>query len=345
MKPSFILQTNFKKLEAFLIKQQYKKHVIICDSNTLLNCLPILISNVKTLQNAEIIEIEPSENSKQLETCAHIWDTLFELKIEKSDVIINLGGGVVTDLGGFIASVYKRGIPFINIPTTLLGMADASVGGKNGINYHHSKNSIGTITFPSLTFIQPLFLETLPQVEFQNGLAEVFKIALVKDKPFWNELIEQNKTTTSYLIRKSTSLKQSIVEKDPYEKKERKILNFGHSIGHAVEMLCYDQKQPIHHGFAVIIGMIIEAHISFQKKLLSKPELDEIILNLTQKFTFSLNTNLTYELLKEYLTQDKKNKAGLIKMALLNGIGKCVVDVTVSEKEIIKAINFFEGKK
>jgi len=344
MKSNFVIQSSFTKLESFLVKQQFKRHAIICDSNTLMNCLPALISNVKTLKNAEIIEIDPSENSKQLETCTHIWDTLFELNIEKSDVIINLGGGVVTDLGGFIASVYKRGIPFINLPTTLLGMADASVGGKNGINYQHSKNSIGTITFPILTYIQPLFLQTLPEDEFQNGLAEIYKIALVKNKTFWNELIDGKNKTPLNLIQKSTSLKQIVVEKDPYEKKERKILNFGHSIGHAVEMLCHDMKQPIHHGFAVIVGMIIEAHISFQKKLLSKSELDEIILNLTQKFTFSLNTTLSFEILKGYLMQDKKNSAGLIKMALLNGIGKCVVDVTVSEKEIKKAINFFEGK-
>lgn len=344
MKTNFLIQTNFIKLESFLIKQQYKKHVIICDSNTLVSCLPLLISNVKTLQNAEIIEIDASEKSKQLETCVHIWDTLFELRIEKSDVIINLGGGVVTDLGGFIASVYKRGIPFINLPTTLLGMADASVGGKNGINYHHSKNSIGTITFPSLTFIQPLFLETLPEIEFQNGLAEVFKIAVVRNKAFWNELTSGKNPSLLNLIQKSIQLKQIIVQKDPYEKKERKILNFGHSIGHAIEMLCHDEKKPIHHGFAIVVGMIIETHISYQKKLISKVELDDIIYNLTQKFTFSLNINLSYELIKKYLLQDKKNKAGKIKMALLNGIGKCIVDITVTEKEIEKAIKFFEGK-
>lgn len=345
MKSNFIIQSNFKKLESFLIKQQYKKHVVICDSNTLQCCLPILVSNVTTLQNAEIIEVDASENSKQLETCTLILDTLFELKIDKSDVIINLGGGVVTDLGGFISSIYKRGIPFINIPTTLLGMADASVGGKNGINYHHSKNSIGTITFPALTYIQPIFLETLPENEFKNGLAEVFKIALVQNKAFWNELVEGKKTKLINVIRKSISLKRSVVKKDPYEKNYRKILNFGHSIGHAIEMLCNEQKKPIQHGFAIVIGMIIEAHISFQKKLISKQELDEIILNITQQFTISLNFILSFELLNKYLVQDKKNKAGQIKMSLLNSIGKCVVDITVTEKEITKAINFFEGKK
>ena len=220
-----------KTLLSFLKTKKYSSYIIICDENTIQYCLPTLITSCSLLKDAHIIEIESGEASKSLEFCAHIWQTLIENKADKNSLIINLGGGVVSDLGGFCASTYKRGIDFINIPTTLLSMADASVGGKTGIDFAGLKNSIGTFAQPTGVFINPHFLETLSKRHFQNGLAEVFKIALTCDKIFWNELktldLEENK---EQVVTKSIVLKNKIVLKDPFDKGIRKILNFGQSL-------------------------------------------------------------------------------------------------------------------
>lgn len=337
-----LIQTNFKLITNYLLKNKFNKIVIICDTNSMQFCLPILVSNVNPLLKAEIIEVDASEESKSFETVTSILETLFELKLNKSDLIINLGGGVVADLGGFVASIYKRGVNFINIPTTLLAMVDASVGGKNGINYFNLKNSIGTIVQPNLVFINNSFIKTLPVEHYQNGLAEVYKIALINNKTFWNSL-QIGKLTELELIKKAITLKQNIVNKDPFEKGLRKILNFGHTIAHAIEMFYVKNNLFILHGYAVVIGMIVETHIAFQKKLISKDTLNEVVTTLVSKFTIEITLKLNYLDLKPYLIQDKKNKNGIIKMALLNDIGKCKHDITVTEKEISKALLFFEG--
>lgn len=340
---TILFQTNFKALSNYLKKNKFNKIVIICDTNTMQFCLPILVLNVQPLTKAEIIEVAADEESKNFETVNFILQTLFELELNKSDLIINLGGGVITDLGGFIASIYKRGINFINIPTSLLAITDASVGGKNGINYFNLKNSVGTITQPNLTFINTIFLKTLPKEHFQNGMAEVFKIALILNKVFWNNLLNKSLSENEIIV-KAIELKEYIVIKDPYEKGVRKILNFGHTIAHAIEMYFVKNNLIILHGYAVVVGMIIESNIAFQKKLINKNTLNEIVTGLSTQFTINVQLKLNYLGLSPFLIQDKKNKNGKIKMALLNGIGSCTYDVEVTKKEIEKAINFFEGK-
>ncbi|MEO6302998.1 MAG: 3-dehydroquinate synthase, partial [Bacteroidia bacterium] len=331
-----------KALSSFLKKAHYSSHIIICDENTIQFCLPTLIMSCPLLKDAEIIELESGEASKSLEFSAHIWQTLIENKADKNSLIINLGGGVVSDLGGFCASTYKRGIDFINIPTSLLAMADASVGGKTGIDFAGLKNSIGTFSQPRAVFIDPGFLKTLPKRHFQNGLAEIFKIALISDKKFWGELKTLDlEKKTEQIISKSVVLKNNIVLKDPFDKGTRKILNFGHSIGHAIESLLLGSGNELLHGEAIVIGMIIESHISFQKKLISKKELDELTSVLKHTFNAQQIHLLDQISILELLKNDKKNLKNKFKFALVSKIGSCKFDIEVTEVQIKKAFEFY----
>ncbi len=331
-----------KKLSAFLKTAKYSTHIIICDENTIQCCLPTLIMACPALKEAEIIELESGEESKCLDFSAHIWQTLVENKADKNSVIINLGGGVVSDLGGFCASTYKRGIDFINIPTSLLAMADASVGGKTGIDFAGLKNSIGTFAQPKAVFISPDFLKTLPARHYNNGLAEIFKIALISDKKFWEELKNlRSDHKADNLVTKSITLKNKIVTKDPLDKGIRKILNFGHSIGHAIESLLLGSENELLHGEAIVIGMIIETHLAFQKKLIAKKELDEIILALKTNFGVQQIHLLDQISILELLKNDKKTSKNKFKFALVAKIGSCKFDVEVTETQIKRAFDFY----
>jgi 3-dehydroquinate synthase len=335
----------FKTLASFLTKNKYSSYFIICDENTFENCLPQLIRSCSKLRDAHIIELESGEASKSIEFSAHIWQTLIENKADKDSLIINLGGGVVSDLGGFCASTYKRGIDFINIPTTLLAMADASVGGKTGIDFCELKNSIGTFAQPKGVFINYDLLNTLPKRHFKNGLAEIFKIALVGDKKFWNELKTLNTDKDSELmIAKSISLKNKIVLKDPFDKGIRKILNFGHTIGHAIESLLLNTNSELLHGEAIIIGMLIESHLAFQKKLLSKTELDEIVFIFKHVFDTAKINDVAFDSITQLMKNDKKSIKNKYQFALIDKIGSCRFNIDVTETQIKKAIDFYNNK-
>lgn len=333
--------TVLKELTIFLQKNNYSNYFILCDENTLQNCLPLLLTNCAALKQAHIIEIESGETNKTIEIVINCWHTLLENNADKNTLLINLGGGVVSDLGGFTASTYKRGIDFINIPTTLLAMADASVGGKTGFDFGGLKNSIGTITQPKAVFIYPPFLNTLSQRHINNGLAEVFKIALINNKVFWNYL-KTNSKNYLQLITKSVSLKNKIVIKDPTDKGVRKALNFGHTIGHAIESLYLNTKDELLHGEAIVIGMILESHIALQKKLITKTEFIEIIAVLNLNFKIKKQLLFTSPQLMQLIKNDKKNTNSKLKFALVNKIGGCKVDVDVTESQIQKAITYFK---
>lgn len=330
-----------KKLSAFLRSAKYSSHFIICDENTIQFCLPTLIMNCPGLKNSEIIELESGEESKSLDFSAHIWQTLIENKADKNSLIINLGGGVVSDLGGFCASTYKRGIDFINIPTSLLAMADASVGGKTGIDFAGLKNSIGTFAQPKAVFVYPEFLKTLPQRHYKNGLAEIYKIALVSDKAFWSSLkaLKPDHNSEQILI-KSITLKNKIVLKDPFDKGTRKILNFGHTIGHAIESLLLGKLNELLHGEAIAIGMLIETHIAFQKKLISKTEFEEIVSSLKKIFE-PAKIELSLASILDLLTNDKKTSKNKFRFALINKIGTGKIDVEVNELQVKKAFDHY----
>jgi 3-dehydroquinate synthase len=335
-------KTVFKELNSFLKKQKYSGYFILCDENTLKNCLPTLITQCKELKDAEIFEIESGESSKSLQLCSQLWETLLSYNADKNSLIVNLGGGVISDLGGFIASVYKRGVDFINIPTSLLAMADASVGGKTGIDFAGLKNAIGTITQPKGVFIFPDFLNTLPERHIANGMAEVYKMALISDKTFWKKLSAQNNFDPS-LITQSIALKNGIVKKDPYDKGVRKALNFGHTIGHAIESVLLASEVDILHGEAVLAGMICESKISLDKKLITKTEFSEIAETLTKKFSFAPLPALLFGEIVKAAINDKKNNKTQIRCALLNGIGKCKINVPVTPMQILDALEYYNS--
>ncbi|MDI1355461.1 MAG: 3-dehydroquinate synthase [bacterium] len=336
-----IEEDSFKALTAFLKQSNYSATFILCDENTLKHCLPTLITQVPKLRQAEIIEIEAGELSKAVEICVMICQTLIEQRADRNVLLLNLGGGVVSDLGGFTASVYKRGISFVHLPTSLLAMADASVGGKTGIDLNGIKNCIGTFAQPDGVFINPSFLNTLPERHFKNGLAEIIKIALVYDKPFWNRL--KKPISAKELVEKSVSLKNKIVLKDPYDKGLRNILNFGHTIGHAVEGLLMNSKEPLLHGEAISIGMIVESHLALQKKLLSRSDYSEVIATLCTLVPAKALHSLSFDSILSLLTNDKKTSGKKVRFSLITGIGSCKTDVVVSDLQIRKAIDAYHS--
>jgi 3-dehydroquinate synthase len=262
---------------AYLEKMRHASYYIICDENTHQFCLAELVIACPVLSFAMVIEIESGEPSKSMESCVQIWETLLEDIADRNSLLINLGGGVVSDIGGFCASVYKRGIPFINVPTSMLAMADASVGGKTGVNFHHFKNLIGTFAQPTAVFVHPPFLNTLPARETLNGLAEIYKVALVADQALWVQLNKARKPDLNKIISRSVTSKNKIVKKDPHDEGLRQILNFGHTIGHAIESYALEHEVRLLHGEAVVIGMIIESHLAFQLAFISERTLSEIV--------------------------------------------------------------------
>ncbi|MBL7902022.1 MAG: 3-dehydroquinate synthase [Bacteroidia bacterium] len=329
-------------LNTFLLKMNYSRCFILCDENSLQHCLPHVVIACPQLGNADIIEVESGEINKSMETCTNIWEIFLEQKADKHTLLINLGGGVISDLGGFMASVFKRGIPYIHIPTSLLAMADACLGGKNGIDFMGIKNSLGTISKPEAVFVCPPFLNTLEEHQVLNGWVEVFKMALIADKKMWNALsdISQVGDPSAFIFR-SLELKNAIVLKDPLDKAQRKVLNFGHSLGHAIEALVIDAGEEILHGSAVCSGMILESHIAMQKKLITVKEYTEIKTRLRNTFGPMKTIPFSKSQLLEKLGQDKKNKAGSFRFSLLKKIGACAYDVEVNEKQISKALEAY----
>lgn len=332
-------------LNDFLQQKNYSSLFILVDSHTNEVCLPLFLPYLATEIPIEIIEIEAGESLKNITTCSEIWTTLTELGADRKSVIINVGGGVITDIGGFVASTFKRGIDFINVPTTLLGMVDASVGGKNGVDLGHLKNQIGTITVPQLLLIDTRFLETLPQKEMRSGLAEMLKHGLIYDKIYWEQFLDLstlNFNDLDILIYHSIEIKNTIVKQDPTENGIRKALNFGHTLGHAIESHFLDSEKQLLHGEAIAIGMILESYISKEKGLLSDEEYQQIkntIAGIFDAFEFSPSDVIN---IQNLLIHDKKNEHGKVQFALLDGIGKCIINQSV-DKDLI--FNSFEDYK
>lgn len=330
---------GYAVLGSFLDEKQYSSIYILTDTHCNELCVPYFLSQLPTELPFEIIEIEAGEEHKTLETCTEIWKVLTDLGADRKSVIITVGGGVVTDLGGFVASVFKRGIDCINIPTTLLGMVDASLGGKTGVDLDGIKNQIGTFSMPKMLLIDVHYLQTLDVRQLRSGYAEMLKHGLISDKNYWNQL--KNTSTVHFedfenLIYRSVQIKNAVVTKDPNEKGERKWLNFGHTLGHAIEtyFLTNAEKRTLLHGEAIAIGMILEAFISFQKGLLPEEEYRDIksaVLTIFPKEEFEESE---IESCLEFLKHDKKNLRGAVLFVLLQGIGSALYDQEV-DKELI----------
>ncbi|PKF75933.1 3-dehydroquinate synthase [Chryseobacterium sp. PMSZPI] len=339
-----ILNDNFSQLNDFLHEKSFSKIFILVDENTHEYCLPILLGNMETDLGFEILEIEPGEEMKNIQTANQLWEILTEMQADRKALIINLGGGVITDMGGFIASTYKRGIQFINIPTTLLSMCDASIGGKTGIDLMHYKNMVGTFAFPEQIFIYPKFLGTLPFKELRSGFAEMLKHGLIADKKHWEQLIQIHKLGVEMVIphiQTSMNIKQDVVEKDFHESNIRKTLNFGHTIGHAVESLCLQQGNPILHGEAVAMGMISEAHLAYLENLISEEDSKTIIENIQRYYPYLDISDFKDEDITALLLNDKKNTDSKINFSLLSGIGSCVYDHQCSQQNILASLHFY----
>lgn len=334
----------YAALSQFINDKKYSKIVVLVDTNTSQLCLNYFLQWLAIDVAFEIIEIEEGESNKNMETCMGVWESLVELNIDRNALMINLGGGVVCDLGGFVAATYKRGIDFINIPTTLLSMVDASVGSKTGIDLGGLKNMIGTFTEPKMVVVDPTYLESLPGNQMRSGLAEMFKHGLIADASYWEQLKHLDNLTTEdlgLLIYHSVSIKNEIVAQDPNEKGMRKLLNFGHTLGHVIETYSLSDKglNPLLHGEAVAVGMILEAYLSFKKGLLTENLYLEIKETLNLMFETIVFTENDIELCKSLLIHDKKNENGVINFTLLESIGKGVINQSVESDWINEAFN------
>jgi 3-dehydroquinate synthase len=340
-------EEGYSYLTSELKPNQYSKIFILVDENTSQYCLPTFLANLATEVEIEIIEIENGEEHKNIETCLQLWHSLTELGGDRKSLLINLGGGVVTDIGGFIACTFKRGIDFINVPTTLLAMVDASVGGKNGVDLGQLKNQIGIIREPKAVVVITSFLETLSQLEMRSGLAEMLKHGLIFDINYWNkfkDLSVLNSEDLEGLIHKSIQIKNTIVSQDLTENGIRKALNFGHTLGHAIEsyFLENETKTKLLHGEAVAVGMILESHLSYEKKLLSKEEYYEIKYILKDIYDTILFDENDIEKIIELLIYDKKNEFGKIQYALLQGIGKIKINEEADNQLIYNAFKDYK---
>ena len=319
---------------------------ILVDSTTKKLCLPLLESE-EYIQQANVIEIPEGDSHKTLETLANVWLFLSQNNASRKSLMINLGGGMVTDLGGFAASTFKRGMEYINIPTTLLGAVDAAVGGKTGINFNGLKNEIGVINPAKSVLIDVVFFKTLDRQNFLSGFAEMIKHGLIASPEVWNHILRFSLEDVDYkqlpvLLEESIQVKEAIVEKDPTEKNIRKALNFGHTIGHAFESYAMESGTPVLHGYAVAWGMIAELYLSYKKTGFPKERLQEAVLLIKENYGALPVTCKQYELLYDLMTHDKKNEGdGRILFSLLADIGDIRINIDVEKKAIFESLDFY----
>jgi len=328
-----------KLIVEFLTNRSFTQLAVLVDPTTKSLCYP-LIQDV--LPAHHLVEVAAGEEVKNLETCQQIWQRLTELNFDRHALLLVLGGGVLGDMGGFCAATFKRGISFVLMPTTLLAQVDASVGGKLGIDFMNFKNHIGVFQNPVATLISPLFLKTLPERELRSGFAEIIKHCLIADKTMWQTITQKTLLEQNWeeLIAHSVKIKQQITDQDPNEKGLRKILNFGHTLGHALETYYLSIDKKIFHGEAIAMGMIMESWISRQKSQLNEKELKSIQTYLIQVFG-KVETDFDSEPVWNLALQDKKNKGNEVLMAVPKGIGKCSWDVATSRKEVLDALEYY----
>ncbi|WP_422361834.1 3-dehydroquinate synthase [Reichenbachiella sp.] len=330
-----------QSIRNFLAGKKYSKVAVICDENTEEHCLPLVL---EALPEHFLLKIDSGEENKHLGTCEQLWMALTEAGFDRKGLVINLGGGVIGDMGGFVASTYKRGMDFLNIPTTLLSQVDASVGGKLGVDFHGFKNHIGLFAEPQNVLIDTCFYATLPERELRSGFAEVIKHGLIYDKNYWQKVhsVGFEGAQWSALVDRSIAIKKEVVKADPFESGLRKILNFGHTIGHAVESYFLDKgDQRLLHGEAIAVGMICEAYLSYKFTGLDSKELEEIAAYLIKVYN---PTNIDQSLFDEIIgltLQDKKNEGGVVQFSLLSEIGKCKVNIPISAPDMLDSLFYF----
>jgi 3-dehydroquinate synthase len=341
----FFASQAFSALRAHLEGSDYSRVFVLTDTNTARDCYPILIREFEKAEAWPHISIPAGEIHKTIATCTTVWEALSRQGADRQSLLVNLGGGVVTDLGGFVASTYQRGIDFLNIPTTLLSMVDASVGGKTGVDLGSLKNQIGLIQQPEMVLILPAFLRTLESRELRSGYAEMLKHGLIRDRAYWKALSKLKPADVDLArIHHSVGIKNKVVQADPREKGVRKILNFGHTLGHAVESFFLNEQQSptLLHGEAIAIGMILEAYLSVHHCGLSQEACDEIKDVFGRLFPKVEISETQVERICSLLIHDKKNTHGRIRFTLLRNIGEAVYDQEVTEPLLRQAFAYYK---
>lgn len=344
--PVFISHEPWHEIELFLSPHASRGGIyILTDQNTYKYCLPRLKDNLTFLQNCPVFALIPGDESKNLLSLEMIWHWLMENNAGRDSLLVNLGGGVVSDLGGFAAATFKRGMPYINVPTTLIGQADAAIGGKTGINVAGFKNQAGLFSDPSAVFINPAFLETLPDEHFKSGFAEIIKCAALAGNDFWKEVKNYSSGINHQLealIIRSVDFKCRITSQDPLDRSIRKILNFGHTIGHAIES-CFNRpgRKEIFHGEAIAIGMICESILSHELEGLSQDETGRICGLIRARFDLRpLETGDHQELIR-FMQQDKKMNNRGIGFTLLKNVGNPVFDRVADMSHVLRSFNSY----
>jgi 3-dehydroquinate synthase len=321
---------------------------VLCDETTERLCLPV-ISDFECMRGAQLITIPATDTHKTLESLSHVWSELQRMGATRHSLMVNLGGGMVTDLGGFAASTFKRGIPYINIPTTLLSMVDASVGGKTGINFGGLKNEIGVFNNARSVILDTTFLRTMDHENICSGYAEMLKHGLINNEKMWAELLNFNLESLDNLehldilgrmVAESVAVKQRIVTEDPTEQGIRKALNLGHTAGHAFESLALERK-PVLHGYAVAWGMIVELYLCCVKTNFPQDKMRQTVAFIKENYGRMAITCDDYPHLIELMHHDKKNQGNSINFTLLGGIGDIRINQTATEEEIKDALDFY----
>ena len=334
---------GYSELFKFIKLKNYSKIFIHLDTNTHKLCLKVFLNQVLEFNYHSIIS-KAGEENKNIESCVKLWNNLSELNADRKSLIINLGGGVVGDMGGFVASCFKRGIDFVNIPTTLLSMVDASVGGKTGIDLGVLKNQIGTFYDPKIVIIDPLYLETLDESELLSGYAEVFKHSIISSLNTFDNLISKNVSLDFKdlkTIKNSIEIKNNIILIDRMELKERKALKFGHTLGHAIESYFLNTEKKLLHGEAIAIGIILASYISNKTVGFSTEDMNKIKSHLMifyKKITF---TSLEIKGFTKLLIHDKKNSHGKINFVLIKEIGRPVYDIEINNELITDSFKYY----
>jgi len=345
MEQSIIISDNFKKELAQAVAEcEHDRVFVLVDENTRDACWQN-IQGFFSLKNAYLITIKATDSNKNLEALSHVWEEMQQGNATRHSLLINLGGGMVTDLGGFAASTFKRGINFINVPTTLLAMIDASVGGKTGINFGGLKNEIGVFSEARFVILDTTWLKTLDSANLLSGYAEMLKHGLIADEAMWAELIrfdfaQPDLKKLSSMLRENVAVKERIVKADPLEKGIRKSLNLGHTFGHAFESWAL-KRSPILHGYAVAFGLVCELYLSVVKTGFPSDKMRQTVNYIKENYgSLSITCNDYAELI-ELMRHDKKNRDNGINFSLLSEIGKVKIDQTATEEEIKEALDFF----
>lgn len=346
MKQKVIISTNLEQhIQDAIEAVSPDRLFVLCDETTELLCWP-KVRDFQCLKEAKVITILAGDTNKNLEAISHVWDELQKGGGTRHSMMINLGGGMVTDLGGFAASTFKRGIHFVNIPTTLLSLVDASVGGKTGINFGGLKNEIGVFNTSDVVILDTQFLDTMDTENLCSGYAEMLKHGLINNQTMLAELLNFDIANPGFkelqrMVAESVQVKEYVVEVDPLEHGLRKALNLGHTAGHAFESYAMRKDKPMLHGYAVAYGIICELYLACMKTGFPQDVMRQVVNYIKEYYGKMMITCDDYPALFELMTHDKKNTAGIINFTLLSSVGGIEINQTATKDEIYEALDFY----